>query len=264
MTPEELATRSIAGDRAALETLCRMLQGPLYRLAQRMLGDPSEAEDSTQEILVLVVTHLAQFRGDAKLLTWAYTIATRHLLRARASRAESRTLPVEELARAIDAGVALTHDATALGEGEAHMLARDVQRTCTQAMLMCLSREERIAIVLAEMLGATDAIGAEICEIEPDAFRQRLARARAKLRPLLEERCGLVDAARPCRCSRQVIAKQRVGMRLPIYDDAIGERVHEQLGGLRRLGHVLAVDPPPAPRGELWATLVARFPDLLA
>jgi RNA polymerase sigma factor (sigma-70 family) len=265
-SPEQLAARALTGDRAALEALCRALQGPIYRLAQRMLGHLADAEDATQEILVLVVTHLAQFRGDAKLLTWVYTIAARHLLRARASRAEARAVPVEEVARAIDAGLAITQDATALTEGEARVLARDVQRTCTQAMLLCLTREERIAIVLAELLGATDAIGGEICEVAPDAFRQRLARARAKLVPVLEERCGLVDAARPCRCTRQVIAKQRAGLRLPVYQDAMADgldRASEQIGSLRRLGGVFGVDPPPEPHASLWARLVERLPDLL-
>ncbi|HTE56248.1 MAG TPA: RNA polymerase sigma factor [Kofleriaceae bacterium] len=267
-TLEQLAERGVAGDRAALEALCLALQGPIYRLAQRMLGHPADAEDCTQEILVRVVTRLAQFRGEARLMTWIYTIATRHLLRARASRAESRAVSIEEVAGAIDAGLAMTTDAAGLREGEASVLARDVQRTCTQAMLLCLTREERMAVLLAEMLGATDAIGAEACGIEPAAFRQRLSRARARLRPLLEERCGLVDPARPCRCSRQVVAKQRASQRLPVYRDgeeaATLDRAEEQLGAMCRLRAVLTVEPPPAPRATLWAQMVARFPDLLA
>ncbi|WP_394823678.1 RNA polymerase sigma factor [Pendulispora albinea] len=266
---EELAARGLAGDRAAVEALCAALQGPMYRLAQRMLGNPQDAEDCTQEILVQIVTHLAQFRGDGSLLRWAYTIASRRLLRARLSRAESRPLPIDDVARVIDLGVAATYDVTALAAEETKLLARDVQRTCTQAMLLCLTREERLAALLAEMLGATDTAGAEICGIQPDAFRQRVARARAKLRPLLEERCGLAGPANACRCERGVIAKQRAGMRLPVYqdgteDEARWRRAHEQLGAMRRLGSVFTVSPLPAARAKLWATLLARFPDLLA
>jgi hypothetical protein len=33
---------------------------------------------------------------------------------------------------------------------------------------------------------------------------------------------------------------------------------------LRRLGGVFSVDPPPAPRRDLFAALQARLPDLLA
>src|SRR5262249_35759191 len=146
---------------------------PIYRLALRMLGAAHDAEDATQEILVVIATHLSQFRGDSKLMTWAYTIASRHLMRARASRLEERALPGPELAALIDAGLAQSAP-NALPEGDVAVLARDVQRTCSQAMLFGLSRDERLAIVLVEMLGATDAVGAAICEVREDAFRQRL------------------------------------------------------------------------------------------
>src|ERR1043165_926789 len=107
-TLEQRAARAIAGDRAALEDVCRALQAPMYRLALRMLGGVQDAEDATQEILVVIATHLSQFRGDSKLTTWAYTIASRHLLGVRRSRAEDRAVPVGELAALIDAGLAAT------------------------------------------------------------------------------------------------------------------------------------------------------------
>ncbi len=68
-----LAERALAGDRAALEQLCRQLQGPLFRLALRVLGEVEEASDATQEVLIKLVTHLSQFRGESRLLTWAYS-----------------------------------------------------------------------------------------------------------------------------------------------------------------------------------------------
>src|SRR4029077_8926527 len=113
----------VSGDRAALEAVCRELQGPMYRLALRMLGDIADAEDATQEILVVIATHLSQFRGDSKLTTWAYTIAARHLFGARTSRAEQRALPVAELGALIDAGLAATDDGS-LAEGDVAVLAR--------------------------------------------------------------------------------------------------------------------------------------------
>lgn len=138
--PEDLARCALAGDRAALEALCRSLEGPVYRLALRMLGRQADAEDATQEILVTVVTHLSEFRGDAKLSTWVYTIASRHLLRRRASTHELRSGTMEDVARAVDLGRA----ATQVGEApaaEVRLLARDVQRSCAQAMLLALTRE---------------------------------------------------------------------------------------------------------------------------
>jgi RNA polymerase sigma factor (sigma-70 family) len=226
-----------------------------------------DAEDSTQEILVLVVTHLAQFDGRSRFTTWVYTIASRHLLRARRTRLEERAVPVGDVATAVEMGLSAS-DASSLPEGDARLLARDVHRTCTQAMLLALTREERLAVLLADVLGATDQVGAAICETSSDTFRKRLSRGRATLRPLLEEQCGLSNAKNPCRCARQAAVKQRVGMKLPVYtdpeDDVQLARARDQLGVLSRLGPVFAIDPPPAPRRELWRELVDRVPDLLA
>jgi RNA polymerase sigma factor (sigma-70 family) len=242
------------------------VQGLAYRLSLRMLGAAQDAEDATQEILVLVVTHLSQFDGRSRFTTWVYAIASRHLLRARRSRMEERAVAIGDVANAIELGLAHS-DPASLPVGDVRLLARDVQRTCTQAMLLCLSREERLAVLLGDMLGASDAVGAELCEVSRDAFRQRLSRGRATLRPLLEERCGIENPERPCRCTRQAAAKQRAGLKLPVYRDAEEDvslaRAEDQLGSVARLGHVLAVEPPPMPRPELWSEIARRIPDLL-
>jgi RNA polymerase sigma factor (sigma-70 family) len=263
---EDLVTRAVMGDRAALTSVCAAVQGPVYRLALRMLGGAQDAEDCTQEILVLVVTHLAQFDGRSRFTTWVYTIASRHLLRARKSRQEEKAVPIGDVALAVEQGLALTPP-SAEPAGDARLLARDVQRTCTQAMLLALSREERLAVLLADVLGATDAVGASISEIGEAAFRKRLERGRATLRPILEAACGLADEKNPCRCARQAVTKQTMGLKLPVYrdpaDDGPVSRANDQMGELARLGHVFVIDPPPLPRKELWHELERRFPDLL-
>ena len=263
----DLTARAVAGDKAALQAICTALQAPIYALALRMLGTAQDAEDCTQEILVLVVTHLAQYDGRSRVSTWVYTIASRHLLRARRSKMEERTHRIGDVSDAIELGLAQSEPAS-LPVGDARLLARDVQRTCTQAMLMCLSREERLAVLLGDMLGATHVVGAAICEVTPEAFRQRLSRGRAVLRPILEQQCGISNPSNPCRCVRQAATKQRFGLKLPVYKDAeapadVVARAREQLGSMARLGHVFAIDPPPAPNRELWHELARRFPDLL-
>jgi len=40
-------------------------------------------------------------------------------------------------------------------------------------------------------------------EITPDNFRQRLARARRDLRNFMNDKCGLVNQANPCRCAKK-------------------------------------------------------------
>src|SRR5258705_7080594 len=125
-TLEAMATRAVAGDREALGQLCFALQGQIYGLALRMLGHPQDAEDASQEILVQIATHLSQFRGQSQLSTWAYRIAARHLVRFRKSRAEVAATEIQQVAGAIDMGLAATA-AHALPEGDARLLEEEVR-----------------------------------------------------------------------------------------------------------------------------------------
>lgn len=268
---DALVPRATAGDPAALRALCERLQGPVYRLALRMLGHPADAEDAAQEIVVQVITRLASFEGRSRLMTWVYTIASRHLLRTRARRRE-QAASAEALAAQLDAGLAAAAAAPALHPQESPVLEKELRIECVHGMLLVLSRPERLAYVLAEVLGASDRIGAEICEISPDAFRQRLARARAEMRPLLAERCGLADVANPCRCDSQARAAHAAGLihpsrlrfaRLPVEPDADLARADQELGALHRLGRVFDGDGPLAPPRELWQRIADACPELL-
>src|SRR5918996_1393979 len=84
-----LARRAGEGDRDALRELVRESQHPMYRLALRFLGNPDDAQDACQEILIRIVTRLGTFEGRSKFTTWAYTVATRSLLRTRKRMVES-------------------------------------------------------------------------------------------------------------------------------------------------------------------------------
>lgn len=70
---EDVARIALEGDREALERLVRALEGDVYGLALRMLWNPEDAEDATQEILVRVVTRLSQLDFRSRLLkTWVH------------------------------------------------------------------------------------------------------------------------------------------------------------------------------------------------
>jgi len=267
----DLATKATAGDSEALRALCERLQGPVYRLAMRMLGHRADAEDATQEIVIQTVTRLSTFEGRSDLMTWVYTIAARHLVRARARPREQAMSP-EALASHLDEGMALAERVEALGAAEAPLLEKEIQLECTHGMFLVLSRPERLAFILSEVLGATDRIGAEICEVDPAAYRQRLARARAEMRPLLAERCGLADAKNPCRCEHQARAARAVNLIDPArlrYAKLAGEadaglaRADEQLGALRRMSGVFDRGTPIAAPRELWARITSACPELL-
>ncbi|MFN8480428.1 MAG: sigma-70 family RNA polymerase sigma factor [Kouleothrix sp.] len=102
--PIEWVAQATAGDQDALDRIVHAIQDGIYGLAMRMLGHPDDAADATQEILIKVMTHLGQFRGDSAVTTWVYRIAANHLLSARASRREQQTTSFQALDTLLEAG----------------------------------------------------------------------------------------------------------------------------------------------------------------
>ena len=204
----ELVERATAGDPAALDELVRAVSDDIYRLAARMLWHPHDAEDATQEILVKLLTRLSTFRGDALFSTWAYRVAVNHLLSTRRRRAEQPALSFEAFAEDLARGLDEPYDARDVDEG---LLAEEVKVGCTQAMLLCLDRPQRMAYILGELFELPGEQAAEILAVTPAAYRKRLSRARSRIEQFMRGHCGLLDPANPCRCERRVGAAIRHG-----------------------------------------------------
>ena len=68
-TDRELVRAALAGRREALDDLVRRHQGFLYQLALRMVWEPRDADDATQEILIKIVTALSTYRGESAFRT---------------------------------------------------------------------------------------------------------------------------------------------------------------------------------------------------
>lgn len=74
LTPSRLFARPQVGDGMTVEDFIQQYQPVIYRLAVSILGEPAEAEEATQEALMAAVDGLENFRGDASLKTWVYSI----------------------------------------------------------------------------------------------------------------------------------------------------------------------------------------------
>ncbi len=204
---DPLLERARAGDRKALEGIVQAIQDDIYGLAIRMLWHPQDAEDASQEILVKVITHLGTFRGESSFRTWVCRIATNHLLNVRKSRVERAELTFSAFAEDLQEGLA---DPPAGGPDQ-RLLEEEVKIGCTQAMLLCLDRDHRMAYILGEVFGVNSDEGAELMNVDPPAFRKRLSRARERIREFMVNYCGLVNADSPCRCARRIAPAIRAG-----------------------------------------------------
>jgi hypothetical protein len=86
---------------------------------------------------------------------------------------------------------------------DANLLVTEAMIACTTGMLLCLDREQRLTYILGQIFGVTDVVATEVLEVTCDSFRQRLARARPDLRNFMNDKCGLVNRANPCRCAKK-------------------------------------------------------------
>ena len=200
---EALVRRAQAGERSALESVVRAIQGRVHGLALRFLWHPEDAEDATQEILVRIVTRLGTFRGESAFTTWVYAVASNVLRTTRRRRMEEQGLTFEVFAA--DLAENLSAETTGTSKPiEDVLLWEEVKIGCTTAMLLCLDREHRLAYILGEILELDHRTAAAALDVSPEAYRQRLARARAGIVGLMRARCGLAHPRNPCRCRRRV------------------------------------------------------------
>ena len=194
------------GDRGSLDALIERHRPWLYNLAVRMVYLPQDADDATQEILIKVVTKLSTFEGRSSLRTWLYRIAVNHLLNMKRTKAEEVGYTFERYAEGLDSAPDLDLPDPSTVPADVQLLVDEARIGCSMGMLLCLDREQRLVYVLGEIFGVTDAVGAELLEVSRDAFRQRLSRARRDLHQFMDRKCGLVNAANPCRCARKTRA----------------------------------------------------------
>jgi RNA polymerase sigma-70 factor (ECF subfamily) len=167
-----LAARAVEADLAALGELLGRYQGPMYRLALRVLGDPGDAEDAVQEAFVSAWRRLGTFRGDAAFSTWLYRIVANRCLNV--ARTRSR--------RPAEATASETLD-TVRSVGTAPddlAVAADLQARI-QAALAGLPATQRVCWVLRESDGLGYDEIAGIVGLSPDAVRGRIHRARRTL-----------------------------------------------------------------------------------
>jgi RNA polymerase sigma factor (sigma-70 family) len=208
---EHLVDLAKEGQKDALEELVREIQGGIYNLALRTLFLPADAEDATQEILIKVITHLADFKGESRFTTWVFRIATNHLLTTRKCRAEKRGFSFEKAEEGIEAAISMaTSESTEACESS--LVAEEVRLACLQGMLLCLSREIRLAFILGVVFEVTSIEGSNILNITQETFRQRLSRGRKQIERFMTKKCSLVNPENPCACEKLIPHEIKIKM----------------------------------------------------
>ena len=171
-----LVARLCAGDLSALGEAYDAHHVHVRAFAQRLLGDPSAAEDLVQETFLTLPKAIARFRGDSPLRTYLVSIAARHAGHHLRSAARRRSAMTRFAVEARVAGPAPDEEA------DRRRLAAALQRA-----LDALPMPQRLAVVLCEVEGRTSAEAARIVGAPEATVRSRLFHAKRKLTLLLAD-----------------------------------------------------------------------------
>ncbi len=173
-----LAQRAGGGDRVALDILLRRHTALLHGVCRRILGNPDDALDATQEALLAIARKIGSFDGRAKFSTWAYRVATNAAL-DEARRRGRRPVPAEHLPEAT------TPHGTNPGVAAESGI---VDRLDVDTALAQLTPEYRAAVALRDLVGMDYAEISDVLGIPPGTVRSRISRGRAALADLLGNR----------------------------------------------------------------------------
>ena len=149
-----------------------------------------------------MITHLSSFRGDSAFTTWVFRIAVNHLKDYKKHMFAHHPLSFEYYGDDIENGK--IRDVPDLTQNvEKELLAEELKMSCTNVMLQCLDGESRCIFILGTMFKLDSRIAADILEITPEAYRQRLSRIRKKMADFLGQYCGEYGSGR-CRCKERI------------------------------------------------------------
>jgi RNA polymerase sigma factor (sigma-70 family) len=157
------------GHKQALEAVVDHIRDRIYGLALRMLGNPEDAEDQSQEILIKIITHLSDYREESAFGSWVYRIACNHLLTTRKQASARQAVSFEFLEEMFASESDKPYTLSVSGP-ERDLLLEETRLECMQTVPACLDGSMRIVFILGDVFGVTSKEGAYIREITPDGF----------------------------------------------------------------------------------------------
>jgi RNA polymerase sigma-70 factor (ECF subfamily) len=163
------------GDPVAFDQAYARHAAKTFNFLARMTSQRQRAEDLYQEVWLKLAVHAPRLSEDTDLGAWLYTVA-RNL--ARSERRADKVRP-----RSVDLPLDAAHAEPSPYEWAA---ASETEARLERA-LADLAPPFREVLLLVVVEGIEHERAAQILELAPDALRQRLSRARAKLAERFEE-----------------------------------------------------------------------------
>lgn len=156
-----------------LEDALRRLAPVVLAWCRRLGGASIDADDASQEVLVVIAQRSAELVNLDALEPWAYTV-TRNVVRRHRMRVWWRRWT----------GGVSSHTQDARRSAEATLLSAETSR-CVDAVLECLPMAQREVLVLSLVEGRADTEVARLLGIPRNTVKSRLRLARGRFRTLV-------------------------------------------------------------------------------
>lgn len=192
---DPLLERVQQGDRAALELLLSRYAPSIYRFALRMCKNPADAQDTLQDTLLSMATHIGQFAGRSSLSSWVFALARSACSRRRRGKKNQPMLGED----------AATEGADLAPTPEDAAAQRELVEILTEA-LDRLPDAYREVLLLRDVEGLTAPEAADALGLSIEALKSRLHRARSALRGALRPALEATEAPRGASCPDVVSA----------------------------------------------------------
>lgn len=177
-----LIRRVCDGDPDAFEPLVLAYQTAIYHLALRMVGNPHDATDLTQEIFLQAYRSLPSFRGESRFFVWLYRLAHNRCTDFFRQQQVTFSLTAEE---DLDSGMEWEIPDRRFSPESA--LEQKELREAIACGFQKLSPAEREILTLREFHGCSYDQISEILSLELGTVRSRIFRARKKLCAILQK-----------------------------------------------------------------------------
>ncbi len=178
-------------DQRAFSEFVRTYKNQVFNLVFRMLGNREEAEDVAQEVFITVFKNIGSFRGDCRLSTWIYRIATNHCRNrikymSRRKMQEHREYQDEIGRLQPKDGMASQPTAGSVARPDQMAEGRQMEQLVQQA-IRSLDNDHREVIVLRDIQSLAYQDICEITGLPQGTVKSRLHRARLALKEKLRD-----------------------------------------------------------------------------
>ena len=187
----DLVSALKAGSEDAFASLITQYHQPIYSVVARVLTDPEDAPDVTQDVFIKVFRHIRNFHGESSLRTWIYRIALREASNQRRwwFRHRCREVTMEARQDANSGQPTLCLKDTFVDDriSPFEFAAKAEVRLRVEAAMRQVPEPFRTVVVLRDLEGLAYEEIAEILHVRIGTVKSRLARGRSVLKKNLED-----------------------------------------------------------------------------